>query len=208
MKTNLIYFALLFSFFIGFSPKVGNCQSQGEVDFLKGINVRYPTDPTWKTISSTAKPLSIAIPFGMLAYSLISENKKLETDAYEAAASLVIAAAGTEFLKVVVKRPRPYVTYPNDIYPDQIDDGYSFPSGHVSMAFATATSVSLTSKKWYIAVPAFTWAVSVEYSRMYLGQHYPSDVIAGAIVGAASAYASHWLNKKYFSGKKKKLANK
>jgi membrane-associated phospholipid phosphatase len=109
----------------------------------------------------------------------------------------------TEALKIVINRPRPYLKY-NDIYPDEIDDGSSFPSGHTAIAFATATSVLLTAKKWYYVVPAYMWASGVGYSRIYLGQHYPSDVFAGAVVGAAGAYASHWLTEKIFLKKKNK----
>ncbi|RYD90466.1 MAG: phosphatase PAP2 family protein, partial [Sphingobacteriales bacterium] len=50
----------------------------------------------------------------------------------------------------------------------------------------------------YVTVPAYAWAGSVAYSRMYLGKHYPSDIVAGAIVGVGTGYATHWLNKKLF----------
>jgi membrane-associated phospholipid phosphatase len=188
--------------FFCFGSLTGFAQS-AELGFLKDINPRYPVNAYYKALSSTAKPLSIAVPFGLLAVSLIKDDKKLETDAYEMAAGLAFTAVATEALKVLVKRDRPYVKY-NDIYPDFIDDGNSFPSGHTSLAFSTATSVFLLYKKWYYTVPVFVWASGVAYSRIYLGQHYPSDVLAGAIVGAGGAYASHWLNKKFFSGKKKK----
>jgi membrane-associated phospholipid phosphatase len=174
-----------------------------DYNILKQINSKYPSSNTWKTISSTAEPLSAAIPFGMIAVGLINHNQQLEKASYESAASLLTAAVITEAIKRVEKRPRPYVTYPNTFYPDEVDNGYSMPSGHVSLAFATATSVVLNYPKWYVAVPLYAWATSVAYSRMYLGQHYPSDVIAGAAVGAGSAYLCHWLNKKYFSKKQK-----
>jgi undecaprenyl-diphosphatase len=199
MKSNKCSFLLLL-LFIGSTPAFA--QSAAEVRFVEAVNPRYPNNVIFTTLSSTTKPIAIAIPIGMLAVSLINNNKKGEFNAYEVAAGIAISAAATTVLKAIVNRPRPYVTY-SDIYPDQIDNSSSFPSGHSSVAFATATSLTLITKKWYVAVPAYVWACGVGYSRMYLGQHYPSDVAAGAVVGVASAYAAHWLNKKFF-GKKKK----
>ena len=180
----------------------GFAQAQWEVDMVKEINPRYPSDNTWKSFSSTTKPVVIAVPFCMLAISLINDNKKLENNAYEVAAGIALAAVATGGLKLFIKRPRPYETYPTDIYPDAVDNSPSFPSGHTSIAFAAATSLTLTTKKWYVAMPAFAWASGVAYSRVYLGQHYPSDVIAGAFVGAAGAYAAHWLKKKFLLKRK------
>lgn len=177
-------------------------QAQWEVNTVRNINPRYPNSQVWKTFSSSAKPLAVAVPLGMLAVSLAKENKELRHQAYEIIAGLAFTTVATEGLKIIVNRPRPYETY-NDIYPDELDPGHSFPSGHVSVAFSTATSLALITKKWCVAVPAFVWASGVGYSRMYLGQHYPSDVIAGAITGAAGAYVAHWLNKKFFYGKRK-----
>ena len=178
-------------------------QSADEVSLLRNINPRYPSSFSVKTISATTYPVAMAIPLGMMAVSLINDHKKGQENTYELAARLAITAVGTEALKVLINRKRPYQSF-TDIYPDQVEDGHSFPSGHTSIAFSTATSLTLISKKWYIGVPAFAWASAVGYSRLYLGQHYPSDVAAGALVGVASAYAAHWLNRKFFFGKKKK----
>ena len=57
--------------------------------------------------------------------------------------------------------------------------------------------------KWYVAVPAFSWAGAVGYSRMHLGVHYPSDFLVGAAVGAGSAWLGHWLNKRLFQSRAK-----
>ncbi|HEU4718905.1 MAG TPA: phosphatase PAP2 family protein, partial [Bacteroidia bacterium] len=98
-------------------------------------------------------------------------------------------------LKYTVNRPRPFVTYP-DIIKKTKAGSKSFPSGHTSSAFALATSVSLAYPKWYVIAPSYAWACAVGYSRMRLGAHYPSDVAAGALIGAGCAWGCWWLNKK------------
>ncbi len=185
----------------------GFTQANWEVNFVRNANPQNPNNAVFKGLSSTAKPLAVALPVGMWAIAMLNKNKKGQYDAYETAASVAIAAIATQTLKVIVQRPRPYQTYP-DIYPNEIDNGQAFPSGHASVAFAAATSVSLIYKKWYITVPALAWATAVGYSRIYLGQHYPSDILAAGITGAASAYASHWLQKKIFKEKKKAASPK
>ncbi|MFD2148640.1 phosphatase PAP2 family protein [Mucilaginibacter antarcticus] len=64
-------------------------------------------------------------------------------------------------MKQLIKRPRPYDAYPNFIFQKGDASGYSLPSGHTSVAFATATSLSLSFPKWYVIVPAFTYAGAV-----------------------------------------------
>lgn len=192
---------IILSFFA--KPHTSSAQADWEHTMLSGINPRYPSSDVWKTFTNTAKPLSVAAPAAMFAVGLIEKNKSLQYNALEAFGSLAIAAGATEILKATVKRQRPYLRY-TDIYPNEIDNSYSFPSGHVSVAFSTAVSVSLTAKKWYITAPALAWATGVAYSRMYEGQHYPSDVFVGAAVGAGSAFLSHWLRARFFEKAKTK----
>ena len=111
-------------------------------------------------------------------------------------------------IKYSVNRDRPFVTYP-DITKKSKGGSPSFPSGHTSSAFATATSLSLAYPKWYIVAPSYLWAGTVGYSRMHLGVHYPSDVLCGAIIGAGCSFltykANNWLNNKH--NKKEALDN-
>lgn len=144
----------------------------------------------------------IAVPVGIFTYDLlakkdISEKRK----PLVIAASLGADAIITFGLKYSVNRPRPFVTYP-DIIKKSDAGSKSFPSGHTSSAFALATSLSLEYPKWYVIVPSYMWACTVGYSRMRLGVHYPSDVFAGAVIGAGCAWAGWWLNKKLWQPKK------
>ena len=113
------------------------------------------------------------------------------------AESVLVSGFVTISMKYAIQRDRPFVTYP-DIQKLTGAGSPSFPSGHTSEAFATATSLSLAFPKWYVIAPSFLWASAAGYSRMHLGVHYPSDVLVGALVGAGSAWVCHELNKRYF----------
>jgi membrane-associated phospholipid phosphatase len=174
-----------------------------DVNMLKSINPQNPGSDFWKGATNSYVIVAGTASLGTLAYSLIKDDRKLRYKSYELLMALGINILVTDGLKAVVNRARPAETYPNDIYVLSVSKGGSFPSGHTSQAFATATSLTLTHKKWYVAVPAYLWAGCVGYSRIYLGRHYPSDVLGGAAVGAGSSILSHWLTKKLFPQKDK-----
>ncbi len=193
-----VYWFVLFIFILKFNI---SAQSSWEVEAVQKINPDNPNSVLFKGLTSSVAPIAIAAPLGMFAISLINHHSTLKRESIEVLSSFIIASSASQFLKRIVNRPRPYATYTH-IFPDKIQNDYSFPSGHTSIAFSCATSITLISKKWYIAVPAYVWASGVGYSRIYLGQHYPSDVMMGAIVGTASGFASHWLMKKIIPVKK------
>ncbi|MDD5585164.1 MAG: phosphatase PAP2 family protein [Candidatus Omnitrophica bacterium] len=105
------------------------------------------------------------------------------------AASLVVV----NILKISVARPRPFLALAQ-VHILAREGGFSFPSGHATNAFMAATLLSAYSKKYrYFYILAFL----VAFSRIYLGVHYPSDVIAGALLGAALGYILGTANKKF-----------
>lgn len=61
---------------------------------------------------------------------------------------------------------------------------YGFPSSHAGNTFALATFLSLLFRNRIGMLLLFLWSLSVSYSRMYLGVHYPGDILAGSLVGA------------------------
>lgn len=191
-KISCTFFFLL-SVFIASSQNI-------DIDILNKINSnRNATlDPTFKAITNTAVPLSIATPVVLYSIGLIKKDSLIKQKALIVSETFLASAFITLASKKIIKRERPYLRYAQ-LEPVVFENSYSMPSGHTSTAFATATSLSLAYPKWYVIAPSFIWAGSVGYSRMHLGVHYPSDVLVGALVGSGSAYltakANQWLNK-------------
>ncbi|OQP63883.1 hypothetical protein A3860_23400 [Niastella vici] len=157
-------------------------------------------EPTefFQHLSNSTNYVSMLVPLSVLATGYARGEKTTVQKGWYMAESLVASSLITWGLKYTIRRNRPFTTDPY-IVPASSGGGPSFPSGHTSEAFATATSLTLAFHKWWVAVPAYAWAGSVGYSRMYLGVHYPSDVAAGALVGAGSAWlmykANQWLHR-------------
>lgn len=144
---------------------------------------------TWVSNSLVLAP---ATPAALAIGGWCSHDEPLLQSAAVTGLSFGITGATTMGLKYLVARPRPYKAYPDDLVCVAPVASPSFPSGHTSLAFSTAASLTLQYPEWYVAAPAFLWASAVGFSRMYLGVHYPSDVLAGALLGVASAYASYY----------------
>jgi undecaprenyl-diphosphatase len=91
-------------------------------------------------------------------------------------------------MKQLIKRSRPcdaLVRVKKRVSPADL---FSFPSGHTAAAFVIATLLSDVFPS--LTIPAYLWALSVGVSRMYLGVHYPTDVLAGLLIGILSAAAA------------------
>lgn len=107
--------------------------------------------------------------------------------------SMVIARFGVvSLIRFFYHRTRPF----NDHSVNQLitNNGLSFPSGHAALFFAMAMAVYFFNKKiggWF-----FVAAILMGLSRIIAGVHYPSDIIAGAIIGILSAYLIFYFSKK------------
>ena len=177
-----------------------------DVRLLSSINSEeiLNSDKYFRFISNSDAYVIIGTPLLLAGAGLIRNDDKMLRNAFVVATASILNEGLTYALKYSINRDRPFETYPEIV--KKTDAGSpSFPSGHTSSAFATATSLSLSYPKWYIIAPSFAYAGTVAYSRMYLGVHYPSDVAAGALLGAGCAYLTYKVNKALLNKNKHKI---
>lgn len=104
--------------------------------------------------------------------------------------SLAITQLVVQILKRTVKRTRPYDARDRiNTFDIKLPD-YSFPSGHTTASFTLATVLSLNNSLWII--PSYIYASIIGISRVYLGVHYPSDVLFGMVFGITSSIIIHY----------------
>lgn len=138
----------------------------------------------------------IIISLGLLFY------KKTRKVGFMALLALILSAVvNNAILKPWIARPRPYEMIPalTPLIEKPID--YSFPSGHTAASFAAACVFYRNLPK-KAGVPLILLAVLISLSRIYLGVHYPSDVLGGFISGLALSYLAEWLTNKAIKKKK------
>ena len=106
---------------------------------------------------------------------------------------------GNITLKPLIARARPYSYFPEMTLLIPPLDDFSFPSGHTFASFAAATALFLHHRK--AGAAAYILAVTIAFSRLYLYVHFPTDVLAGAILGVASGWVAYklvqWYGQKY-----------
>lgn len=126
----------------------------------------------------------------------LASHRRFPLGAVLAAVSYGIATVLSSELKGAFDRPRPPVGHP-EIHPlIAVPHSYSMPSGHATGAFAAAVAVGLVHPR--VRWPLVVLAGLIAFSRVWLGVHYPTDVLAGAALGTAVAggvwLAARWLD--------------
>ena len=149
------------------------------------VAMRWVSNSVW---------LTPAVPLGMAIGGWATDDRALLNNSATVGCTWLGTIGLTVSTKYIARRPRPYQAYPDVLVPLTTEPSPSFPSGHTSMAFCTATSLSLLYPHWYVVVPSMLWASAVGFSRLYLGVHYPSDVLTGALVGTGVAIISYHLS--------------
>ena len=107
---------------------------------------------------------------------------------FVALVTATLAADGLSFvLRQWIGRDRPALVYAEPRPLVSVPHSGAFPSGHAASAFAAATVIAWASRR--LAVPAYLLATLVAWSRVYVGVHWPLDVIGGAALGTLVAIA-------------------
>lgn len=169
--------------------------------WLQGVHTPHKTtmDPFARGLSYSALPVSLALPVGTMLLDTSDTGNKRWRKFLVFSGGLAAEAAVNYGVKYSIRRPRPFDQF-DDIHQKMEVSTYSFPSGHTGAAFYSATYLCLEYPRWYVIAPAVLWAGGVGWSRMHLGVHYPTDVLAGMILGIGSAWVTHrihhWLERK------------
>jgi undecaprenyl-diphosphatase len=138
-------------------------------------------DDFWIAITGLPVRLAILTAGAVVVCVLVRSVRP----AAAAAIAILVTAGLTWALKELVGRPRPTGTDP----PIPMPDNPSFPSGHASSAFAAGAALAVFAPRWLGAV-FLAVAALVGVSRIELGVHYATDVIAGSILGALVGLAT------------------
>lgn len=195
IKIMIISTLILFSIF--FCDKIvaflfSNKYPSGLLSFYPQINIQLTE--FFKVITHLGEPnyiIYFILPF--LIYSKIKKQKKFENLIWESLVAMFIGGISSTVLKIVFMRSRPFVYWNNldfyfiiDVITKKIPFKgafMSFPSGHTLIAFSFYTFLYYGSKNKYLKLFWISLAILVGISRIYLSQHWFSDVMTSVLIG-------------------------
>ncbi len=127
----------------------------------------------------SAKFLPVIFALALVAFWL-TYQKHLQLGAFLAGVSTLIALGIAQTIAFLYPRPRPYINHAANLLIERSQDP-SFPSDHAVFTFAIAAMIWRYNRK--VGTVLFGLALLVSFSRVYVGTHYPADVIGGAVLG-------------------------
>lgn len=152
-------------------------------------------------LDKTATIIDIALA-ATPAVTALSGEGRIGTTAVMYAETFALAWGSKELLKHTISRSRPYLYYDNPPEDKKDDWKKSFPSGHTTVAFASAVFTSYTFRKYNpespwrlpVTIGVYTLAAATAALRVAGGSHFLTDVLAGAALGSLIGFAVPWLH--------------
>lgn len=162
-------------------------------------------DKIIKITDLSVLPVATITPVTLFTVSRINNDTYDENSSLLLAFSEITSTAATFLVKNIFQRRRPFEELENVNHSGEDEkflDSYSFPSGHSSLSFSFATSITLRyPDKPVLIAGLYSYAVVVSLGRIYLGNHYPSDVLTGMVLGSGSALLIYSLRTEIISVK-------
>ena len=150
-------------------------------------------DPFMKLYTQLGNTGMLFIVLGLLMLFFKPTRKA----GFSALCAMLIGLIVVNFtIKPLVARDRPWLVIENFLNLVEEHDPNSFPSGHTNAAFAFAIAVCMSAPKKWMKIAAVCAAVVMGLSRLYVGVHFPSDVLVGAVIGSLCGLAGSWVVKK------------
>ena len=149
-------------------------------------------DPFMKIYTQLGNAGMLFIVLGLVLLLFKSTRKA----GFSALCAMIIGLVVVNFtIKPLAARERPWLVIENFVNLVPEKDPNSFPSGHTNAAFAFALALCMSAPKRWMKVTAVCMAVVMGLSRLYVGVHFPSDVLVGALVGSLCGLAGVWVVK-------------
>lgn len=141
----------------------------------------------------------LAMVWILVSMALLLSNRTQATGIMALSSLGLAALIDNVLLKNIIARIRPYEVVPGLQNLIEIQTDFSFPSGHTGSSFAVAVVLLVMLPKRY-GIPAVILALLIGLSRLYLGVHYPTDVLAGILIGTLIAFVvvaigAYWMRR-------------
>jgi undecaprenyl-diphosphatase len=140
---------------------------------------------------------AVTVWYGEMGLAMLRHRGNTKKIVRENVLPLLITSTLVELvIKPYFRRRRPFITIIQAIVIGKKPGSWSFPSGHAAGAFAGAWLLNTRSPKW--SLPRYITAALVAFSRIYLGDHYPGDVLSGSLIGLLFAMFFRGLARRFW----------
>lgn len=166
-----------------------NAFNQSGFQVIHGLSGMVAAGDVAGIIFATYLPYFMVLGFLILVFSQKGIRKRYYAFAEGVLAVILARGIITPLAHFFVHEQRPFSFY--GITPLVHGVGWSFPSGHMAVFFALAMAIWFVNRKW--SAWYFILAAAMGVARIYVGVHWPLDIIVGAIVGIVSALLVRWV---------------